>query len=68
LQFIVIDKIYVEITNTRKHRLYVYFHLIVNGDNVGVFGELSCLALFLGLMKVFRCWTATLEKIIPSVS
>ena len=66
MQFIVIDKIYVEITNTRKHRFYVYFHL-VSGDNVRVFGELSRLTLFLGLMKVFRCGTATLEKIIPSV-
>ena len=31
LQFIVINKIYVEITNTRDNRFNVYFPLVVNG-------------------------------------
>jgi hypothetical protein len=41
LQFIVIDKIRVEITNTRDNWLDVYFHLISNRDDVGVFNDPS---------------------------
>ena len=50
LQFIVIHKIRIEITNTRNNWLNVYFHLVANGDDVRVFGDPSCLAPFFGLM------------------
>ncbi len=42
LQIIVIDKIDVEIANTRDNRLDIYFHLVANGQDVGVFGDPSC--------------------------
>jgi len=51
LQFIVIDKIHVEIANPRDNGLHIYLHLVANGGNVRVFDEPSCLALFFGLMK-----------------
>ncbi len=41
LQIIVIDKINVEIANTRDNRLDIYFHLVANGQDVGVFGDPS---------------------------
>ncbi len=68
MQFIVIDKIYVEITNARDNRFNVYFHLVVNGYNVGILRELSCLTLFFGLKNLFRRREAMIEKIVPSVS
>ena len=68
LQFIVIDKIHVQITNTRDYWLHVYFHLVPNVDNVRVFDVPSCLALFFCLMKLFRPSKAIIEKIVPWVS